>query len=431
MSRIAIGMDLCDAYTQIAVYNEDTGEVKGVDLNHMDEEDAKGEMGTEIPTSVCKCRRRDEWHAGQEAVEMGLVAEGYVMEKFIDMLTKGKKNTFEGHPYTGRDLLAIFIKGIFEQFKREYAEDEIVGVAVTLRRLDLPVMEVVKSAFMECGIPEDHINMLSHPESYMYYMLSQKREYFTNMSCMFDLSDEGLEYYEGKVMRGGIPHTVTITRQALEEGVNLGVFSREHGNQIADNVTADCAQRILDKKIISSVYLTGKGFLNVKNWGTKTLKILCARRHVFYEDGLFAKGAALMAFDRTREKSAYQYICVCEGRTTANVTMVVTAEGQKRNLVLSPAGQNWYDAQRTVEFYPSDVDNVEVIATGVSPNSRPTVVRIPLAEFPNRPDRTTRLRLKLRHMSENTCELELSDLGFGEIYPASDVVRVQNVIFDD
>ena len=43
-----------------------------------------------------------------------------------------------------------------------------------------------------------------------------------------------------------------------------------------------------------------------------------------------------------------------------------------------------------------------------------------LPNLPKRPNRTTRLRLHVKGISAVKCHVKVKDLGFGEMYPASD-----------
>ena len=48
----------------------------------------------------------------------------------------------------------------------------------------------------------------------------------------------------------------------------------------------------------------------------------------------------------------------------------------------------------------------------------PQELTVPLEGLPDRPDRTTRLRVVLSMPSANSLRVQISDLGFGEIFPA-------------
>lgn len=47
---------------------------------------------------------------------------------------------------------------------------------------------------------------------------------------------------------------------------------------------------------------------------------------------------------------------------------------------------------------------------------------IHLSEIPKRPKKTTRLRIELEFTEANRAKLLIKDLGFGELFPQSDMV---------
>ena len=55
------------------------------------------------------------------------------------------------------------------------------------------------------------------------------------------------------------------------------------------------------------------------------------------------------------------------------------------------------------------------------------LVRIPLAGFPERPPKTTRIELKVAFTDEGTMTMSIRDKGFGELFPSSGAVVKQEV----
>ena len=82
---------------------------------------------------------------------------------------------------------------------------------------------------------------------------------------------------------------------------------------MADQILCACGERLLQKKLYSSIFLTGKGFGRT-DWAPEFMKQVCHRRRVFAEPSLFARGAALKAGDYLEERSSYPFVCLCEGK---------------------------------------------------------------------------------------------------------------------
>ena len=137
-----------------------------------------------------------------------------------------------------------------------------------------------------------------------YYILSQKKEIWNGAVGMFDLSAERLRYYEMKVQRGMKKTTAVAEYEDLEEGFNLDILKTPSGAKLADKILCSCGERMMQKKVYSSVFLTGKGFES-RDWAEEFMKLLCTKRRVYMEPFVFAKGAAYCAQDCLQPKTSY------------------------------------------------------------------------------------------------------------------------------
>ena len=80
-----------------------------------------------------------------------------------------------------------------------------------------------------------------------------------------------------------------------------------------------------------------------------------------------------------------------------------------------------------MDFIVTGTPEVEFTISPLDPK-RKKLVKIELADFPKRPDRTTRIELSLGFSSDRTMVAVIKDKGFGELYPAEDTVIKQEVI---
>ena len=67
-----------------------------------------------------------------------------------------------------------------------------------------------------------------------------------------------------------------------------------------------------------------------------------------------------------------------------------------------------FDSKHELEIFLSPVDTMEK-----------QVVRVSLADFPERPNKTTKITLKLSFTSDSRCHLMVIDKGFGEFFASS------------
>jgi hypothetical protein len=63
---------------------------------------------------------------------------------------------------------------------------------------------------------------------------------------------------------------------------------------------------------------------------------------------------------------------------------------------------------------------VELVVTPMT-GKNPEIARITLSDLPKRPPKTTKLLLNVRMLSENKMEVKIKDLGFGELFPATNL----------
>jgi hypothetical protein len=308
----------------------------------------------------------------------------------------------------------------------EFFCDEVKQLVITLQKADARIMDALMHCADALGIPRDRVHIISHTEAFVYYVLNQKKEVWSNQVGVFDLSEDSFHYYELKVQRGLRKLMVIAEDEALEESFNLDILDTPSGGKLADKILSSCADRLLQKKLFSSLFLTGKGFER-HDWATDSMKLLCHRRKVFMEPELFARGAAFRGMDYLQEKSPYPFTCICEGRLHSTVSLRVLHKERESQLVVAAAGDNWYESKSSVDLIVDDQDYVEFMVTPMDPKQR-RLIKIDLDGFPKRPSRTTRLGISFGFLDEKTMAVVLKDKGFGELFPATDTVIRQEVM---
>ena len=405
MDGLVIGMDLCDTYTHISCMEPEQTWV--------------------IPTVVCKNKNADEWYVEEEAYAHTLVGDGIMEDKLLTQVMKDGTATIGGIKYEGIYLLKMFLEKALELPKKAAGSREIASIVIAVSCLDVKLMDSLLYCADYLKIPRDRVHLISHTESFVYYVMSQKREVWSNQVGMFDLTNQSLRYYELKVQRGLRQMQVVADCENLEEGFHLDVLDNTAGARLADRILCSCADRILQKRLFSAIVLTGKGFENTE-WAPEFMKQVCSRRRLFVENSLFSNGALMKAADYLQEKSSYPFICICEGRLKTTVSVKVLNHDKEGQLVLAAAGDNWYEAKSTVDFIVTGNPEVEFTISPLDPKKK-KLVKIGLEDFPKRPDRTTKIELSLGFSDDRTMVAVIKDKGFGEIFPAEDVMIKQEV----
>jgi hypothetical protein len=406
MDGLIIGLDLCDSYTRICCHDR--------------------EKSWCIPTVICRKKDEDAWYVGEEAYACTLVGEGIIVDKLIKMVRKEGTATLCGTKYEGLSLLTTFLKKILKLPMEEFFCDEVKQLVITLQKADARIMDALMHCADDLGIPRDRVHIISHTEAFVYYVLNQKKEVWSNQVGVFDLSEDSFHYYELKVQRGLRKLMVIAEDEALEESFNLDILDTPSGGKLADKILSSCADRLLQKKLFSSLFLTGKGFER-HDWASDSMKLLCHRRKVYMEPELFARGAAFRGMDYLQEKPAYPFTCICEGRLHSTVSLRVLHKERESQLVVAAAGDNWYESKSSVDLIVDDQDYVEFMVTPMDPKQK-RLIKIDLDGFPKRPSRTTRLGISFGFLDEKTMAVVLRDKGFGELFPATDTVIRQEVM---
>lgn len=407
MEKLIIGIDLCDTYTQAAVLGREETWL--------------------FPTVICREKQSEEWHIGEDAYKLALVGEGVIVDKLLSLAVREGTSTISQVKYTGGKLLAKYLSLVLEIVCAEYADAEIAQLVFALENMEMRLMDSLMECMEALKIPRDRVHIASHTECYVYYVLSQKRDVWGGQVGMFALSDKDLRYYEMKVIRGPRQMTAWAEHQELEESFNLNVLDTGSGARMADKILCACADRLLQKKIFSSVFLTGKGFLKT-DWAQDFMKQICNRRRVFVEPALFARGAAYKAEDYLREQTSYPFVCICEGKLKSTISMKVEKRDAEVHMVLAQAGESWYEARSILDVIVNGQDFIDFTITPQQNPKQKRVVSIPLDGFPVREDKTTRVRLAVGFLDEKTMVVKVVDQGFGEIYPAGGAQIRQEVM---
>lgn len=406
MDGLVIGLDLNDEYTQISCYGK--------------------EISWTIPTVICRKKEEEIWLTGEEAYAATLLGEGVIVDKLLKMVQKEGTSTIGGVCYTGALLLRIFLQQVLEYPLKEEGKKTVSQLVVTMQEMDARLTDTLMYCADAMGISRDRVHVISHTESFVYYVLSQKRELWSNQVGLFELAADRLCYYEMKVQRGMRRNMVQAEAQNQEEAFDLDILNSPSGSKLADQILCSCGEKLLEKKLFSTVFLTGKGFER-QDWATGFMKLACNRRRVFVENVLFSKGAAVKAGDYLAQGIEFPYVFVCEGRLKAEVALKVMRAGKEILLAVASYGDNWYESKSSLELILDDQKEIEFIISHLDSRKK-RIVSVPLSGFPDRPRRTTRIQMNIGFTDENTMAVVIRDKGFGELFPASDTVIRQEVI---
>lgn len=395
-----IGLDLCDDYITAYSYED--------------------KVLVDVPAVICREKKDDLWYIGESAYRMALNGKGVLTDKLLSLLKKGGTSTIARKAYTAQQLLGSMISAVLWQLLNGRSPESIDRLVISLHTVEKPDMDSIIDAAEGSGIKRDRISIISHTDAFVYYTLSQSKELYANMTGLFDLSDEQLSFYKMKAVRGISRNSVVAECTDLEENFRIGILKKEAGSELGDRIMTDAAKRCLSGNIYSSVILTGKGFERT-DWAKSFIEFVCRKRKVIYEKGLFAIGAAVCACHLS-SGGAYPYLVFSDTSVTSEISVKVRLGEKNTRLVLIRSGQPWYNASAYAEVLLHEQDYIDIDIEPVDKNGVKRSARIMLDGFEKRPDRCTRVSIEIFMSSSDTMEITVRDMGFGDLFPASEAV---------
>ncbi|MBO4411778.1 MAG: hypothetical protein J5794_06295, partial [Lachnospiraceae bacterium] len=411
---LIIGYDLCKDYCRVSYYLE--GEDAPADFSFSDEKNPHL-----IQNAICKKKDSEEWLVGQEAYRMALLGGGSVVNKLLPLVEKKGSATFYGVQYSAEELLYQYLSESLKAVFEALGVYEIRQIVFSVQELNSVVLDTIVAAMKRMGVDRKRIHIISHTESFLYFVLAQKRDLWSNLSVLYDFSGDGLNYYEMEILRGMQPNVAYAKRKFMEEGFSIDILNTEAGRKMADSIFTTCVDRMLSKKLVSSCYLSGNGMDDCEEWGEHFLKTLCFRRRVFMIENLFAAGAVYAAIEHEKGSPLYPFSIMCEGRINVDITMEVYKGLNQQTLTLASVGSNWYETRAEFDIIPDQESTLKLKVKKVGERS-PAIVDIPFGELIRRPNKVNRVGVSLQFTEDNSFTVTLTDRGFGEFYAPSDAM---------
>ena len=100
---------------------------------------------------------------------------------------------------------------------------------------------------------------------------------------------------------------------------------------------------------------------------------------------------------------------------------VRSRRGGKEGLyTLAEAGKNWYEIHQKQEMILLGEQVLELVFQSMM-GGDPVRAGMRLTDIPKRPEGASRILVELQFSGPKQCEIKVTDLGFGELYPASDL----------
>ena len=392
-------------------------------------------IGTEdnflIPSVVCYNSELNEWSAGDEAVNKSRLNNSTEYRKLPEIL---KQNY-------GEDLTKQIITTYMSYLLKvavNYSNGKLIkNVLVTLNEVTPEMIELITTAFTNLGYNANDIKIISHSESFVYYVLNQGKDIWINQVYFLNFDRNDFSCRKLNVIKGKQVHVADVTVEDLNDRMT---YDSVKNNMYAESYFEPGRKRMvkplggnalliephylvslymedqLKKNVVSGVFLSGEGFY-AEGWA-KTLQTICRNRRVFKGNNLIVKGAAYGAKEFFYMKTLKDYIISCKGRTRVRVTMSVKHKERDSMVTLSDIGDYWYQAKSKTECIMEEPTEAVFEIHNIMKHTTEEF-RIDLTEFPKRPPKTTRISVDFKYLTENKFQITITDLGFGEFFKSS------------
>ena len=372
-----------------------------------------------FPTVISKKKSEDAWVVGEEAYAIALDGKGIITDKLLKLTRKNGIATIDGTRYKGRDILKLFFKEIIQVGMEKLYKEKPEEVVIAIAGLDQNIMRDIKEALVGLGYQPNHIHIISKEESFIYFVLSLKKDIWSNRVGMFDLSDVSLTYYEMLVNRNSRKLLVNAESENMDEAFNLQILNNPSGAKLADKILTSVAEKVMDKKKFSSIFLTWQVFAE-HEWADGFISYLCSRGKVYLDTNIFAKGAAFKGVDLASENSIYNLTALCEGRLRSDVFINVENNGKDGKIYLAKAGDFWGEPDTELLMIPDEKEVIDISVVGVDGKVKKN---IPIVLDFLRPIKTRRFYFRTKFRDDKIMDVEIEDAGFGDMYPPTDVKR--------
>lgn len=416
-TRLIVGYDLGDEYSQIS-YCVEGNDVETLSL-------IAGVEEYSIPTLLCKREGVNQWFYGKEALRYAEQEQGVVVNNILQLAVEGEEVLIEGKAFDPVALLTLFVKrslGLLSQLSC----DKIDALMITCEKLDHRMLEVLSQVVAGLKLKNTQVSFQNYTESFYNYMIYQPEELWSFQTLLCDYRGNRMKVYRMECNKRTTPIVAFIDNQEyaftsydpMPETESL----RKDKMERLDREFLDLLTEVCRNNLISSVYLIGENYSG--EWMKESLRFLCRGRRVFQGNNLYSKGACLGMLERlAASENGKSHVFLGNDKLKANVGMRVMRRGENSYYALLDAGVNWFEAEGCVECYLQGENVLEFTITPLI-GKESKIARIELDELAGE---LSRVQICAWLKEERRMVVEITDLGLGEIRPATECVWTEEI----
>ena len=398
--KMIIGYDLSYKYAQISYCRLHGDTPKTYEL-------AGSARQYNIPACLFKRKDVNQWFLGKEAEAFSKQEEGQLLENLFATALESEGMEIDGEHFETIALLALFVKRSLYLPEKECKPEKVAGIMFTLPVLNGEVIVLMQKLILLLNMPECQIFFQSREESIYHYIIHQQKELWRDDVLIFDGGQSEIRSY--RFRKNANTRPVVAFVEETEHGKIQGE-DEEKDFQFARIVNETA--HIQDK----CVFLLGDGFYG--DWCQESLRLLCDGRRVFKGNDLYSKGACFSMQSRFIKDKNPTMIFLSKDKLRTNVGMQVMRQAQDSYLAVLDGGENWYECKKEWDVILTE-GNTLIFKLIPLDGRNVKNIEIVLDELPQRKPRMTRLHLQAEMKSATLMEVQVTDMGFGELEKSS------------
>ncbi len=393
---IYLGIDFGPESTILSIYNQNMSEPQTIST-------VLGAENYAIPTALAKKNGLSQWYFGHDANLQSSLGQASLVEDLYKNAYYDTKLVVSGESYSARQLLVIYFKKLLSMPSIYSVMDRLKKLIVCIDIVDSTIIEMLQLVAQELNIGQDSLLIIDKKECFYYYALSQKPDLFTYNVALFEYSKENSFSFILSRNTSTKPQVVTVDKQSNDM------------TSCNDQDFLNIAKRTFGNKVFSAVYLVGDGFNG--DWMKESLTFLCRGRKVFLGQNLYSKGACYAGLIKSTDKD-WPFIYIGDNDLKFNISLKLIDKGEYTFYSLLEAGRSWFEEKGECEVIIDGNSEVELYMQ--KPEQRMATTQVlELIDMPERENRTTRVRIEAVPLSDTSVQINITDLGFGEISPSS------------
>lgn len=336
------------------------------------------------------------------------------MDNLLGKLMSGESTSVGETMALPEFLLEKFISRTLTMLRQRYSNKGIARLVLTSRNLNAEMREKLYGILEKLGILKDRAKVVSYTECFMYYVLSQKPDIRANDVGLFDYSEKGLLYYQLTIGRKKHPAPVVVNSYDLSAEFPYALLQMEDEERMSGRFE-DAAQKLLYKRLISSLYFTGQGFEG--SWPDPVLQKLCTGRRVFKGQNLYTRGACYAA-KVMKEGGMDGFFFLGEDRIAGTISMKVSKNARDASVIFAKAGDDYHDIHHTIQVILEDEDTLDFTVSSLI-RKEDVHIFLTLDGLSEKNNKLSSYAVSLRFADKNTAVVLVKDLGFGDIHKTS------------